>query len=103
MFSSMLLFLLDEDAESGLVLFLTVAIIISSILLVATVFAYFLIRHRLGHRRRRRRDLQELSLQGPIIEVVMHLCVCVSYLRCLFHFLYLIFVSNEIVLSKILI
>lgn len=59
----------DEDGESGLVLFLTVAIIISSILLIATVFAYFFIRHRLGRRRRRRRDLQELSLQGPIIEV----------------------------------
>ncbi|XP_049953993.1 putative inactive tyrosine-protein kinase Wsck [Schistocerca serialis cubense] len=57
-----------DDSPSGLVMALSVAIGVFGFLLILSTAAYFVLRQRLG-RRRRAPDHQELSLQGPIIEV----------------------------------
>nr|CAD7590676.1 unnamed protein product [Timema genevievae] len=59
-----------DVGNSGLVVGLSVAIGVLSLLLLLCVAAYFVLRRRLRRRRRRLpSDHQELSLQGPMIEV----------------------------------
>lgn len=54
---------------SGLVIGLSVAIGVFGFILLLSVVAYCMLRRHLG-RRRLNSDHQELSLQGPMIEVV---------------------------------
>nr|CAD7397889.1 unnamed protein product [Timema poppensis] len=59
-----------DVGNSGLVVGLSVAIGVLGLLLLLCVAAYFVLRRRLKRRRRRLpSDHQELSLQGPMIEV----------------------------------
>lgn len=57
-----------DTGSSGLVIGLSVAIGVFGFLLLLSVVVYFLLRRRLG-RRRQNSDHQELSLQGPMIEI----------------------------------
>ncbi|KAJ9584978.1 hypothetical protein L9F63_020683, partial [Diploptera punctata] len=57
-----------DEGSSGLVIGLSVAIGICGFLLLLSVIAYCMLRRHLG-RRRRSLDHQELSLQGPMVEV----------------------------------
>ncbi|XP_039298496.1 putative tyrosine-protein kinase Wsck [Nilaparvata lugens] len=59
-----------NDDDSSLAHWLVVAIVFSALLLCGCIVVYFVIRRRIGYRRRRANYRQELTLQGPIIEVV---------------------------------
>lgn len=61
--------IVPDIGGSGLVIGLSVAIGVFGFLLLLSVVAYFMLPRHLG-RRRQNSDHQELSLQGPMIEVV---------------------------------
>ncbi|XP_075219327.1 tyrosine-protein kinase Wsck [Lycorma delicatula] len=61
---------IDDDGQLDLTSYLLVAIVLSALLLCGLFVTYFVIRRRLSYRRRRAPYRQELTLQGPIIEVV---------------------------------
>lgn len=59
-----------EEDKSALIIILSTACVIFGILLVASIFAYFYLRIRIRNRQRLPGDHHELTLQGPILEVV---------------------------------
>ncbi|CAH0562539.1 unnamed protein product [Brassicogethes aeneus] len=60
----------DEEGEnSALIVVLSVAIGLLSCVLVASVIGFIILRNRVTNRRQRLSDNQELTLQGPMIEV----------------------------------
>lgn len=63
-----------EDDTPGVIIGLSVAIGLLSFLLVAGIIGFFILTRRLSNRRRRLTDNQELTMQGPIIEVVSRIC-----------------------------
>ncbi|KAF4524769.1 hypothetical protein B566_EDAN012391 [Ephemera danica] len=70
----------SENASSTLVVGLSVAIGVFGFLLVLSIVAFFMLRHRVHQRRRRLPDHQELSLQGPMVEVETNGYVHSSYI-----------------------
>lgn len=59
----------NDDESSALIIGLSVAIGLLSFLLIVGIIGFFLLTRRISNRRRRLTDVQELSIQGPIIEV----------------------------------
>ncbi|XP_059469461.1 putative inactive tyrosine-protein kinase Wsck [Neocloeon triangulifer] len=58
-----------DTTPSMMVMVLSFAIAFFSVLLILSVIFYFVMRHRVHQRRLRLPDNQELSIQGPILEV----------------------------------
>uniref|UniRef100_A0A1Y1KDU2 Receptor protein-tyrosine kinase n=1 Tax=Photinus pyralis TaxID=7054 RepID=A0A1Y1KDU2_PHOPY len=59
----------SDDESPALIIGLSVAIGLLSFLLILGIVGFFLLTRRISNRRRRLTDVQELSIQGPIIEV----------------------------------
>lgn len=70
-----------EEDKSALIIILSTACVIFGILLVASIFAYFYLRIRIRNRQRMPGDHHELTLQGPILEVV-NMKFKVDFIQC---------------------
>lgn len=59
----------SDDESPALIIGLSIAIGLLSFLLIVGIIGFFLLTRQISNRRRRLTDVQELSIQGPIIEV----------------------------------
>lgn len=68
---NMIVYVGDRDESTGLILALSIAIAIVSVLLLLGIILFVILRKRVNSRfRHRLQDAQELTMQGPMIDIV---------------------------------
>ena len=64
----------------GVIIGLSIAIGLLTFMLITGIIGFIILKSRVVNRRQRLSDNQELTLQGPMIEVVSKLCFKIMYI-----------------------